>query len=835
MEITVEGLDGQPFQKLTGNISARIAFVGCSEPGEKYPYLNPFAGQEDVLLSQLMHTAGIIKTDCYFTNSLVKEELAQIKANVIVAVGGKALMALTGKKPITKQRGSIIESTLLPGKKVIPILHPTPTLKQYLWRWPVIYDLRRIKAQSEFPEIRRPERTLHTFPTFTQAMAFLEYIHKEQPNRFGCVYYDTEIMNQEVSHVSFAVTPNEAMSIDFGPGRFSEQEEIELWLKIAAILEDPNIPKAGQNLMFDNPMVARKNGIIARGKIYDNMIVHHWTYPDFPKGLDFQTSIYTEEPYYKDEGKAWKTGQFDDQNFALYSAKDACTGLECLIKAWEQAERMGTIPAHEITTNAFPIFTYMSLRGIKADQKSLADTKKIVNEKMSTTLAELHKIAGFALNPASSKQCAEYFYIKKGLKPYMNRGSITTDDKAMTRIAAKGFREARLIQDYRGYKKLDGTYLDIAFDADSRLRCSVNPAGTRSGRVSTSQTIFGTGTNLQNLPPEFKQFLKADDGMLLIEVDKVQAEWIDTAYRCGDANMIEVAEKKLDAHVKTAQMMNPGMPVELILKDNELLGHEIDEVVIQEIREKNIPEILKYNPIRVMSCRQIAKKCNHGLNYDMGYKTFALTANIPEGVSKVMVEKYHRGYPGIRQWHGRIREQLQRDRTLINNFGRVRKFMDRWGDNLHKAAIAHLPQSDVADLVNIGLYKIYKMQGGVMKYVDPLIQVHDSFLFQYPLDRLHDLPTVIRLMFHALEPVMRVGGRNFVIPTDMKIGFDWKHMKGCAFSEDDSEHYENLVAVINKLQPKTASEVVEELLKEVTIENEGEDRQEVDTEVLGES
>jgi DNA polymerase I-like protein with 3'-5' exonuclease and polymerase domains len=322
--------------------------------------------------------------------------------------------------------------------------------------------------------------------------------------------------------------------------------------------------------------------------------------------------------------------------------------------------------------------------------------------------------------------------------------------------------------------------------------------------------------------------------MVMVEVDKVQAEWIDTAYRSGDANMIEVAEKKLDAHVKTAQMMFPGMPIDLIMKDHELIGNEIDEQTILVARMKSIPEIMKYNPIKVMSCRQIAKKCNHGLNYDMGYKTFALTANIPESISKQMVEKYHQGYPGVRQWHARIREQLQRDRTLVNNFGRVRKFLDRWGDQLHKQAIAHLPQSDVADLVNIGLASIQKMQGGVMKWVDPLIQVHDSFLFQYPMDKLHDLPTVLRLICTELDPIMSIGGRNFVIPTDMKIGFDWKNMKGCALVEDDDEMYANLQATLGKLKPKSAEQIVESLLSEVGNEDDSEDRQETGEEVFRE-
>ena len=121
-----------------------------------------------------------------------------------------------------------------------------------------------------------------------------------------------------------------------------------------------------------------------------------------------------------------------------------------------------------------------------------------------------------------------------------------------------------------------------------------------------------------------------------------------------------------------------------------------------------------------------------------------------------------------------------------------------------------------------------------MRYVDMLIQVHDSLLFQYPVDRLADLPTVLRIIFYEMEPVITYGGRSHVIPTDMKIGFDWKHMDSVKFTEDDEDMFWNLSKVINKLRPdnKISTEInITELIEEAN-ENEGENIQEINSEVL---
>ena len=128
-------------------------------------------------------------------------------------------------------------------------------------------------------------------------------------------------------------------------------------------------------------------------------------------------------------------------------------------------------------------------------------------------MQELNDTADYPFNPGSFKQCMEYFYDHKGIAPYTNRktGKPTTDDKAMARIFRKfELPEARLVQECRSLGKLLGTYLEVEYDSDKRLRCFYDPRGTTSGRLSSSKTIFDKGLNFQNLDPRFKSFLVPD-------------------------------------------------------------------------------------------------------------------------------------------------------------------------------------------------------------------------------------------------------------------------------------------------------------------------------------
>ena len=498
-------------------------------------------------------------------------------------------------------------------------------------------------------------------------------------------------------------------------------------------------------------------------------------------------------------------------DFLHYNALDSACTLEIHNAIWPDISSHGFQPANDLTMDLLPPLMFMMTRGVKVDFDALNITKKEVLESAATKQIELNQLCGRELNVNSSKDCQAYFYLELGIPPYYNEGAVTVDDLALQRLTrgtAKrpGLRQAKLVQEIRGLQKLHSTYLNLEFDQDGRMRCSYNPRGTKFGRLSSSKTIFGTGTNFQNLPQEFKKFLIADPGYVLWEVDKRQAEWVVVAYLCGDANMIQVVEEGRDTHVHTASLMF-DCPPEILFREEKLVGYNTDADLIREIRSGDA-EIEKYAGAlpRTMSGRQCGKKSNHGLNYDEGYVKFALINEMEQNEAKRIHAMYHLIYPGIRVWYESVKRQLQKDRTLTNCFGRKVRFMDSWGPDLWKAAYSMLPQSSVVDSLNQGMVRTYNDEsicGIEGANIDLLAQVHDSALFQVPIDvaRSPAFKEIQARVYEYMSPDLTYNGRTFKIATDMKVGLNWggRHKELNPIGMQEVKDVSELPAILEKL------------------------------------
>src|SRR5574337_231147 len=310
-----------------GNPNSKIAIVGDFANGYDFNAGQPFGGPVRTILEQCLHAAGLILGEVYLTN-LVKEkttnkglfwnertkvftskgelakealrqELSQRNNNVLVAMGPAAFLALCGKSALSKFRGYFFESTLITSKKVIPTYHPLQTFhKNYEDRYLIINDLQKAKASSTDPYLHRPDRMLvYNHPNINGVLEWLNYFKKQK-----IIAFDIEVLNFEVSCISFSSDPMLACSIPITTQQWTLEEELQIWRGIQDILGDENIAKVVQNgLMFDIPFLLRKNGIVTRGTIYDTMLGHSVMYPDLPKGLGFLGSLYCgEQEYWKD-------------------------------------------------------------------------------------------------------------------------------------------------------------------------------------------------------------------------------------------------------------------------------------------------------------------------------------------------------------------------------------------------------------------------------------------------------------------------------------------------------------------------------------------------------
>lgn len=325
-----------------GRTEAKIAIVGDFTTPFDDKELRPFAGPPGSALEQCLQVAGILKAEVYFTNAIktktsisnyklantdffddgkrrfterglehvamLHTELNKIKANVIVTAGNAALCAITDFNSVAKYRGYVVASTKLASvRKVVPTHSPSSTLRgSYINRHMIVADLKKAKLESSFPEIIRPDRALvYDYANVQEALSWLEYLD-------GCeeLAFDIEVINYEVSAISFSPKPDLAIVIPFGASDFKPQgwdegDELLLWRAVQKVLGNPRIRKVVQNgAIFDTHFLLTKCGITIAGEVCDTMIGHSCMFPELPKGLDFLGSIYCgSQEYWKDSVK----------------------------------------------------------------------------------------------------------------------------------------------------------------------------------------------------------------------------------------------------------------------------------------------------------------------------------------------------------------------------------------------------------------------------------------------------------------------------------------------------------------------------------------------------
>jgi len=545
-------------QHTAGDPESRILILGQAPSFMEVRQGEPLVGPAGTIFNECLAKVGLARRSCYVVNlweepvytdrrtgkiyqfdggpllwgnrltdlgrELAMPAMKRIResgANVILALGQQALELVTGKhKEIMKWRGSLLWSDTY-ERKVIATVHPAAVIHgQYIWKYLIINDLKKALDESVARVLLLPQRDILIEPTFDEVMDAFALVRSE-----GVVATDLEGVNQQVSCFCLCTSPSKGLVVPFvddAGDYWSLEEEKLIWLEYARTMYDREIMKVNQNLVgFDAPFLLLKASVMTRGPIGDTMIGYGMLYPEFPKDLGFLGSIYTREPFWKDEGKLWKTigdatgDKTDDYRvFWRYNGKDGCVALECWYPIEEELKQVGFWPQYQEAIDTMAPILFMTALGLHVSRDEITAANYDLNNEIEQLEAELDACSEKKFNPNSTKQCAEYFYGLKKIKPYINHktGNITTDDMALSRIYRKtGLPEAKYVQDIRNKKKLKSTYMEVEFDSDGRLRCSWNTIGTWTRRFSSSKTIAGTGMNLQNIDPRFKRFIVQED------------------------------------------------------------------------------------------------------------------------------------------------------------------------------------------------------------------------------------------------------------------------------------------------------------------------------------
>lgn len=688
-------------------------------------------------------------------------ELELYQGKIIICMGDTATRLLIDDANITsvnKYRGSVFKAEefyhlkdRLKGK-IICITHSvddcSPRMRPINF-YILLNDFTKFIALNDYPEVLDIIPILHVDPTFDDVINFFDRVDK-----VNYTAVDIEATPKYVTCFSLTVSETEGMCIPLMNNQgsmWTASQEVIIWNRFSKIMNNPNIGKIKQNGMFDCMYLLRTLGIKCCNFVFDTMIAQHICWTDLPKGLDFLVSIYSYFPYYKDDGKqSHLTAIKDWKKYWNYNCKDAVYTHFIAKELMKELDKFDAWKDFEYMMELHAPLMEMEWNGILTEPEGIKKEKIRLERKLRALQHGINKIAKQELNFNSSKQMCDYFYDHCMIKPYINRksGRYTCDVVALSRIAKKNVRgshEAKMIIKYRKIHKLISTYFDIPVDADNKLRCTHKICGTISGRISTEQTYFGTGANLQNQPKSFKKFLRAIPGYILIELDLAKAEAHCVAFLSQDANMIHAFESGVDIHTFNAsKIFNIHM--------SDVTGFQ----------------------------RQMGKKVVHASNYAMGPQTFSdnLAKDgifMSKSECAKLLKAYNNRFPGLSRWQDSIKTEVSSNRILYNMFGRPKRFLAMMDDSLFRNAYSYIPQSTVAELLNRGMIKMYK---------DPLfnvpafemkmcVTVHDSVGIMTPIKNAKYMPELLRQINLHMHHEFTHKGRTFAIGLDAKIGTYW--------------------------------------------------------------
>lgn len=803
-----------------GPLDAKLCFIGQAPGKDEDESLKPFVGAAGQLFNRCLHTVGLVRSEVlvnnvfkqrppknnvgyYFVdkgcNKLTWEGQEHVDVlqhwlqglldsrnagaggpNVLVALGREAMMILTGHKRITKWRGSVLPCTLVEGFKVYCCFHPSfvnrlmnevrekllgEKKKQQQNALPLfLKDLQRAEIQSEFPEIRNPERQFK----------IVSFLDEALDNLSSCQHADMVGVDIEtlpsasgpvVWCIGFSRSPEVAFTIPIikkGQLFWSLKEEAIIWDEISQLFLNPKVKKVFQNGSYDLSVLGRYYGLrLANQTFEDTMLAHQSVYPYLKKGLDTLCSIYTWEPYYKDEGKIHLGRRSTDEAEFLYNCKDCAVTREILPIIKQDARESGMAITYQRTLDIFPSTLYMQLRGVKIDKEKKKVLAKDFANRALIAQQTLNALAEGEYNISSSKQMIQLLYIQLEMPMQYSHKTKkpTTDKDAINRLLKKYPKKQdrkhqilTAIAENKKFSKLSTTYTTMEVDSDGRIHTSYSWISTF--RLNSSESHFGGGGNLQNIPVrtdegrEIRRLFIPDEGLVFLAADQSQAESREVAWLAGDKRLIEL-------------YLTPGFDVH---------WSRAKEIF-------RIPESVPYNPKALYKSplldeeqtleffRRIGKTVVHAYNYRMGprmLQTILIREGVylPERTCKFILQATKNSNPMTTQWQSKVIEEIRATRTIVTPLGDRRVFRGRLNDELYRSAIAFGPQCTVGRLTQMAQKTIYD------KGLDQLMNVHDETIIQCPPENVQANMVIMK---DAFEIPHMVNGKELIIPCDFKM------------------------------------------------------------------
>lgn len=478
----------------------------------------------------------------------------------------------------------------------------------------------------------------------------------------------TNAIDAKLVGLNFAIEEGKVVQVAIP----NEREKAERIVNIfKPLYESSEILKVGQNIKYDME-VLMNYGVRLAAPMFDTMLAHYVLQP---------------EQKHNTESIAETLHQY---NMLKPRLKE--TGVEDLF--------------YNIEMPLVPVLAEMEMTGVRLDTDALAETSKVLTERMHQIEQNIYGLAGHEFNIASPKQVGEVLFgeMKIVEKPKKTKtGQYVTSEEVLQQLRSKAPIVDHILE-HRGLKKLLGTYVDalpkLINPRTGHIHTTFNQAVTATGRLSSSNP------NLQNIPvrgedgKEIRKCFIPEPGQLFFSADYSQIELRVMAHLSGDENMIEAFREGYDIHAATAA---------------RIYKEDINSVSRDQ--------------------RTKAKRANFGIIYGITVFGLAERLDISRDEAKQLIEGYFNTFPGVHAYMEKAKETAREHGYAETFFHRRRYLPDITSHNAtvrnfaERNAINAPIQGSAADIIKIAMVRIYerfKREGIRSKMI---LQVHDELNF----------------------------------------------------------------------------------------------------------
>ncbi|MBR2735430.1 MAG: bifunctional 3'-5' exonuclease/DNA polymerase, partial [Clostridia bacterium] len=384
----------------------------------------------------------------------------------------------------------------------------------------------------------------------------------------------------------------------------------------------------------------------------------------------------------------------------------------------------------------------MKYNGIPLDVELMRSKGQEAQEQINQLREDIHLTIGnidIGAN-AGTKDFKDYLYKTLGLPVLKTTEKLSeaADDEAMI-LLSEWCKKNRselvplfdMIKDYRKWNKLKSTYIDgyLKFlnSSTNRIHPDLMPLATQTGRFASRNANLQNCPRKDNDPIGVRNFIRADDGKVLLSLDFSQIELRVGAFYCRDEKMLETYRSGGDIHAQTTSV--------------------IFNIPFNQAVDKNAPHYKER--------RTIAKNCNFGVFYGLFPRGLQRTLKFKAGLDKSLedctkiIANLKAGYKGLETWQRKVKTNASIRGYSETYLGR-RRYLPSinsadWGKKsfAQRCALNTPIQGTAADILKIAITKILKGLNERV-WLRPILQVHDELVFELPTEKINEAVDFIK-------------------------------------------------------------------------------------------